>query len=83
MGSMISTVEARESVQDGSPVGPSGSSPGFLPPAAAAIAKQQGVRNHLLVRAACTAYLGHSSELSVAGPDTRNRLQQPTMSSEV
>ncbi len=43
MGSMISTAEAREPVQDGPSLGPSGVSPGFLPPAAAAIAKQQGV----------------------------------------
>jgi len=40
---MISTAEAREPVQEGSSAGPSGLSPGFLPPAAAAIAKQQGV----------------------------------------
>lgn len=44
MGSMISTVEAREQAQDGSLSGPSGLPPGFLPPAAAAIAKQQGAR---------------------------------------
>ena len=43
MGSMISTAEAKEPALDGPPVGLAGGQSGFLPPAAAAIAKQSGV----------------------------------------